>query len=373
MADTNTKTTIELNGTLYDATTGSAVGARAEPTVIRPKSAVNMDGFIRSKSNAPAKPVKPVTVEPAAAKTPKNPKTPHNAEPAQARQPQRAQTLMRHSIKKPVVKAPPSQEKPASQEAKAALPSSATKERHHRAKHTPKSPAISRFGGRLSHELDKTVDHLPVVQAPPKPAAPVKSFSSHTPHHAPKTGAAEPFAAALANATSHEQPAPKKPRLRKRSSKRISPVRRAISIGAASLAVVLLAGFIAYQSVPNFQMRLAATRAGFSASMPGAPNGFSPSGSVQASPGEVTISFRSNSDDRSFQVTQKPSNWTSESLLSNYVAVNNQPYQTYEDRGKTIYIYNGSNATWVNGGIWYQVDGNSSLNSDQLLHIANSF
>ncbi len=59
--------------------------------------------------------------------------------------------------------------------------------------------------------------------------------------------------------------------------------------------------------------------------------------------------------------------------LTNHVLTNKQPFQTFQDAGKTIYIYEDSKATWVNGGVWYQINGNASLTSDQLLRIANSF
>lgn len=385
----NTKTTIELNGTLYDATTGQAVNApvsQAAPTpqVIHPThppSAVNMDGFIPNKSGAVS--IKKPTKRPATAS--KTLKALRTVKPAHTRPLQRAHTLMRHVVKKPVVAiTEDTKQQPKESTPTVALPGAASEQRQHRAKTVSKSPSISRFSNKLSKKVGKTVDHLPVVQAPSEVSTPAHSFSTHTQAQASKIQTAKTqvastsmptvsFTAALAHATSHEQPKLKKPSLHQRTAKKLGTSSRVMSIGATSLAILLLVGFFAYQNVANIQMRLAATRAGFSASMPEAPSGFGLNGGIASAPGEVTVNFRSNSDDRTFQVTQKPSNWTSESLLSNHVAVNNQPYQTYEDKGKTIYIYNGSNATWVNGGVWYQINGNSSLNSDQLLRIANSF
>jgi hypothetical protein len=146
-----------------------------------------------------------------------------------------------------------------------------------------------------------------------------------------------------------------------------------VNVGAASFAVLLLTGFVAYQNAPNFAMRMAGSKAGFAARMPGyQPSGFAMSGPIQSSPGTVSVSFRSTTDSRSFTVTQHPSTWTSESLRDNFVAMDGHTFQAHQDRGKTVYVYDGSNATWVNGGVWYQVEGKSSLNSDQLLHIARS-
>ncbi len=84
------------------------------------------------------------------------------------------------------------------------------------------------------------------------------------------------------------------------------------------------------------------------------------------------LTYKSNSDDRKFIVSQKPTEWTSESLLTNYLVDSKLRYQTYRDKGMTVYIYNESNATWVDKGIWYTVNGDGSLNSEQILEIASS-
>jgi hypothetical protein len=95
-------------------------------------------------------------------------------------------------------------------------------------------------------------------------------------------------------------------------------------------------------------------------------------GPIQYQPGEVTLNYRSTSDQRGFNVVQKNSSWNSETLLENFVTAANKPYQTFQANGRTIYIYDGNKATWVDGGIWYNIDGQSNLNSDQLLRIAGS-
>lgn len=120
-------------------------------------------------------------------------------------------------------------------------------------------------------------------------------------------------------------------------------------------------------------MRIAASRAGFNAAIPSyQPSGFGMKGPIEYGPGQVTLNFKSNSDERNFHVTQRVSSWNSEALLTNFVTTNNKSYQTYQDKGRTIYIYDGSNATWVSNGVWYQIEGKSNLNSDQLIKLANS-
>jgi hypothetical protein len=47
--------------------------------------------------------------------------------------------------------------------------------------------------------------------------------------------------------------------------------------------------------------------------------------------------------------------------------------QTSVVNGTTVYIYGQTNdAAWVNNGVQYTVQDKASLNSDQLLKIANS-
>lgn len=364
----HTKTTIELNGKLYDATTGAMVGGgqnHHQPAkAASPKPTVNgatMDGFIRRpnavKTVAPSKP--------APAKIPASPSR-TAASQAIGHTPQSSKTLMRHAVSKPTSHTPKITSKANPVNAAAHHQPTAHKQllnRKKRAAQINQSSSISRFNFS-PRTVEKKYAPL-AVQPHPEDARAIAATSSK---------ASDSFEAALQNATSHQQPAIKTTKRRHRAAKKIGVSVRTLNIGAISLAVVLLTGFIAYQNIPNVSMRIASSKAGFNASLPGyTPSGFGMSGPIKTNPGAVTISFRSHSDQqRSFEVSQKPSNWTSDSLLSNHVAVGQRSYQTYQEKGKTIYIYDNDTATWVNGGVWYEVSGNSSLNTEQLLRIADS-
>jgi hypothetical protein len=211
----------------------------------------------------------------------------------------------------------------------------------------------------------KKVTPLPVAAHPSleQPAASPRQEANQ---------AADLIERALANATGHMEqpdPSPKKKRLHHR----LGVSKKVMSISTAVLAFVVLGGFYAYLNVPNFAMRVAATRAGFKATMPSyKPAGFAFAGPVNYTNGQVSVNFRSNTDDRAYQLTQRTSNWSSEALLTNYVAAQNKQYQTLEDKGRTLYIYDGSNATWVDNGIWYRLEGDSRLTTDQLSRVAAS-
>lgn len=363
----NQQNSIVLNGKLYDAVTGklihepAPVPESAKPKVQKNKSALVMDGVVRTSTKAhKTKKAKPHQATAA--------KAHHVAAPVRHHKPQRAATLMRSAVKKPV-HAEHHTNKPAS------IHDERTSKRLERAHSVQKSHHIQRFP--VSHAPDRTVikKHAPIKVTP----APESHHESHPAHKAPahppaRLSASEQLVTnALKNARAHEanHPFAKKPK--RRFAHAFGVKRHTANLAMGSLAALLLIGFFVYQNIPNLSMRVASTKAGFSAQLPGyKPSGFSQDKLVTYSPGKVTVSFHSNSDDRRFNVTQQVSNWNSQSLAENYLASNDKQYQTYQEQGKTIYVYDGTNATWVNGGVWYQIEGQSSLTSDQLLKIANS-
>jgi hypothetical protein len=149
---------------------------------------------------------------------------------------------------------------------------------------------------------------------------------------------------------------------------------RWLSIGVSVFAVVLLTGFISWHKVPQVAVRVAATRAHVNAHVPSyTPSGFSFTGPVHYNDGSVTIKFKADtSKDRTFTLTQKNSNMSNKSLADTAIPQNSQ-VQTSQIGGTTVYIYGNSNdATWVNHGIQYTINDKASLNSDQLLKIADS-
>lgn len=373
------KTTIELNGHQYNAKTGELLD-----DVIRVKGAPkkkptgrSVDGFLPgSKAN-----------QPVAAKAAPKPHQPHHVEHAvkalARHKPQHSKTLMRKSVKKPATDPVPYIKAKAGAidrdnthtghtlaHPSIVIPDVINHDRVIRAKEVHKSSLVSKFPGASSGVIKRTA-HLTVKPAPSTQtylASPViekieselDSFSNV-------------FSEALKNADSHKAKRLKKPHSSSRIGKKLKISNRVVNVSASVLVVLVLAGFFAYQNIPNLTMRVAARKAGFNASLPGySPAGFALNSRMVYGPGLVTVSFRSNSDSRAYNLTEQPSNWNSQTLLDRYVAINNDAYKVYEDRGKTIYLYGSSNAIWVNEGVRYQIEGNSGLSSDQLIKIANS-
>lgn len=147
-----------------------------------------------------------------------------------------------------------------------------------------------------------------------------------------------------------------------------------LSIGIGALAVAMVAAFLAWQNVPQLSMRLAASRAHVSASVPSyIPSGFSYSGPINYSEGSVSIDFKTTSNNgSSFTLTQQKSTENSASLAANSLPGNSQ-VQTSQVSGSTVYIYGAKNdATWVNHGVRYTIVDKANLKSDQILKIAGS-
>jgi len=142
---------------------------------------------------------------------------------------------------------------------------------------------------------------------------------------------------------------------------------------AACFAFLLLFSFLAYQKIPQVAVKVAAHNAGFDARVPSnIPSGYSFKSPVRKTDDSLAINYKSNTDDRQFKITQKQSSWTSESLLSNFIIDGKKQYQAYYDKGMTVFVYDNSNATWVDKGVWFTLETNGALSSEQILSLASS-
>lgn len=151
------------------------------------------------------------------------------------------------------------------------------------------------------------------------------------------------------------------------------PRRRAMNVAAASLGVLLIAGYFTYVNMPNLSVRVAAAQAGIDASYPEyRPVGYRLNGPIAYQQGQVSMKFASNSGPLAFALNQSKSSWDSSALLEKYVDPRSDgKYATYSDAGLTIYTY-GTDAAWVNGGVLYTVEGTATLSNEQIRRIATS-
>lgn len=348
-------TTIVLNGKRYDARTGQLLPATesvtvGKKTIVKPvaQQGVSMDGVNK----------KPMRLQPTRQQV--------TARTVHAKT-EKSQTLMRTAVKKPVAIQPKTPAKPTVQRRTSARNIVDPKKVSH-SQSVPKSSLVSRFGAPLVTAIKPKTEVLPVKPAPEhEPAFPFAQQIEQA-----VSPAIEQFQNIISEATSHTQQQIKKLTRRQKLSKKLNISTKTLNLAAASLSAVLLIGFIAYQNVPNLSMQVATARSGVQGSLPGyQPSGYGMNGPIQYNQGQIVINFKSRTDNRAFQVTQSTSQWNSDTLVENYVATNGRSYQTVQQNGKTIYIYD-DNATWVDGGVWYRIEGESALNSDQLLRLASS-
>lgn len=341
----NTTNVIEINGKLYDARTGKPVDG-SKGTIKKAKGA-SIDGISRStakkatnKEQEKVTPVKKV-------EAPKPSKKEHAKAPHLKHRAQRSKTLHRGSLKAPKLT---SEKTPASVSKREASDS-----RLERALRVSKSAALSRF--------PMSDFRKPEAE---KPAS--KQASNIVLEKTPIIPAKKPVAETVA------QPKKTKTEKKKRGPKKYKKHFTITGYIITAITVLILAGYIAYLNVPAISMRVAATRAGFDASLPSyTPTGYKIDGPVQYSPGIVTISFKSGSENKSFDVTQQPSNWDSLALKESYISTEtDQPAVTQQYNGLTLYLFEGKVA-WVNAGKLFEIDTKGSqLGLEEIQQLATS-
>ncbi|HEX5455796.1 MAG TPA: hypothetical protein VFW77_00325, partial [Candidatus Saccharimonadales bacterium] len=341
--------TIEINGVKYNAATGNLladeVGAISTDTEEFAKYIEALDDLpIRSSHKPEAKPA------PKARKVRRQPVHISDVK----RHPQKSTTLMRPAVKKPAHKS----EATATEKPKPLIRLPDDKERERRAKHIPKSKKIARFhfrevdDNRVNVRVMHDVRPMPVKVQDPPPANNSIVIKKTTPEHH-EWPVIDQFEKAMQEASSHLETFVDTAAKAKK--------KRKFAYASISLFAMVLLGLGAYQALPLAKIKMAGNKAGFAASLPK----YSPSGYGMADPqadyGKVTLPYKSRTDDKDFKIVQEPSKWNSQALISDFLVTTDKKYQTIKGGGRTIYTYDNTNATWVDGGVWYKLEGNANL------------
>lgn len=343
-----TKTTITINGRLYDAVTGMPVAGPAHTAHAPVKQAAQAAHQVKSFSDIGPSQTNHHKVERTA--TPASHVAVHQ-------HPQRSQTLNRQAIKKPTP----------------------VKHHPHKQEEPTRSPLITHF----SQAQIATAQENP--QTPQQTPAPDHLIPPHTtPLHPAVVKAMHQTAAShTTNAVQYQSSKELKEQLIKERLAEVSVEKpkkksffarrpRLASVLASTLSLLILGGYFTYINLSNISMRVASTRAGINAQFPNYyPSGFAVSGPITYAPGEVSINYKSNTADNGFTLTQKSANWDSQAVLDNYVRKQSNTYLTFQERGITVYTFNNK-AAWANGGLFYTVDGDANLSSEQILRLASS-
>lgn len=177
---------------------------------------------------------------------------------------------------------------------------------------------------------------------------------------------------AIAKALSEANQAPKQTQKIKQTKLHFGFPRIALALSCAAAAVLAIVYFVNL-NMPDISLKVAAMQTGFDASYPSyVPRDFNLS-SITSEEGRVVLSFENQSGQMAFSLTEEKSAWDSDALLNNYVKdAYGENYSVIKEQGLTIYV-NGSNATWVNGGVFYVLKTTSgSLTKKQIKSIAVS-
>lgn len=334
---------IEFNGKKYDSVTGRILSGHSKldeqisaKEVLKPATK-NIDGVNSKPAHSPSHHPR------------KTADRKHRVE--------KPKTLMRSSVKKSQHK--PVLEHKASE--RIGLYHELTRERARRAKYVQRSTSIAKFSKTAPKKRSDTqfrTESL-AVSSPPTHAR-----HSHSKKSVDQTKSlVGKLDEAVQSAESHLEVFEEK-KLKSKKSRRLA-------YGLASLTSVALIGFAVYQAVPFVQVKLASNKAGFSATLPGyTPSGYGLENNLQSGRGVVTMTYSSQAESKNYEITQTPSRWNSDSLLRSYVMPASSEYERIEQNGRTIYVYDGQkSATWLDGGIWYRLDGANNFSNDQLLRI----
>lgn len=356
---------IELNGKQYDATTGALLGESRIKAVPKASGAVApkrqgrvIDGFIAPAAR------RPKTLAPALAKPPL-PKLVSvregNVNITKAHKPERSKTLMRHVVPKPqahlkpAIKVSKPAELMARPKSEITIPlekklsvRNVDPQRLGKAKRVSKSQHIQHFV-----KSKQAAVSLPMPKASPvnqRPAAPA-TLPAKPAEERKRVSVDEIFEAAIMRST-NTTPASTRANNRSRRGSKLT------NAFAAIAAFLIIGGFVAYVNATKIELRVASVRAGFGIQTPAAnPAGFALN-KIESEKGKAVLSF--NYGDKNYRITQEQSNLNSQTLLDQYIFIKGVPTQTIQNNGRTIYLYGNNTATWVSGGIHYDITGNLS-------------
>jgi hypothetical protein len=406
------KSTIELNGNLYDAVTGKMLG---QSSMSQPKTGGNIDGFFRARTSSSVRPtVQKVLVDiaaPAVAQ-PARPKpgvTRSTANHAKAHRPETSRrstqtapmqtkaaapaptaahagtinhtrahkaqpsaTLMRRAVQKPA----PGFKKQANVQGALAhsipnvIPVKHTadyidQDRLVRATSVETSPMVAHHGKQIE-PVAINLTPLAVQPVPVKPEGDVPSTAPapQPPSNAPQGTQAKSkdiFDHALANAANFLDVKEHRAHFRKHARRHVA------SMAAGTLALLVIAGFAAYQNSPGLQFKVAGVQAGVATRMPNfAAAGFAYNG-AKATDGKLTVGFSNKGGN--YELTQQQTSWSGNDMIQAVSATDasGKPnYTTVKAGGTTVYRFGNGNATWVSGGTWYTVNGTGALSNNQV-------
>lgn len=265
---------------------------------------------------------------------------------------QRSQTLNRRLTKKPTPKNPPTTRKVGRSMDIARNPK-ITRFAPHPTSKSPKPAVKSQDVGPTKHPLATKTDKSRQTKQQPVKSTPQKTAKDIKQH-----AITEALSKPKAKATKKKSFFARHPKL--------------INIFSIGLILLIVAGYLTYINLPSLSVRVASIQANVDATYPGYhPDGYSADGPAKYSEGEVTVNFKANTGKTHFSIKQSKSTLDSTAVREQVNQTSNGAFSATEANGLTVFIYD-SNASWVNGGIKYDITGDAPLSGDQIRRMATS-
>lgn len=328
----------------------------------------NIDGFFRNpgaSATLSPRPTTPQKMVGSSSATPVKKVSVRSVSHAPAHKPQPSITLMRQAVKPPKASfkshtrvAASLMHKTPSLIATKRSAYSLDEQRLERAKQTSRSPQVSRHAS--THHVAVQFAPLAVKPAPAKP-------EPTDPQPRSATNPVDIFEHALANASHYVDVRVHRAHFKKKRRTHL------VSLTAGGLAMIVIAGFAAYQNSPSLQLKVASMESGVSAHMPNfKAAGFAYNG-AKAGDGKLTVGFKGKQG--SYELTQQTTNLSSDDMLQTIAATDASGYPTYatvKAGDTTVYRFSNTDATWVSSGKWYSVSGTSALTDSQVTTLVNN-
>jgi len=235
-----------------------------------------------------------------------------------------------------------------------------------RAQSTPKSQFVAHHAAPARNILPLfapvTVQPVPTPSAVPTPMP----GNGGTPAVPPPRPTNEPtptdiFEHALTNANHFVDIRAHKARYRQKARFHIA------SMAVGTLALVVIAGFVAYQNSPSLQIKVASLKAGVSARIPNlAAVGLAYNG-VRAGDGNLTLGLKGQGGN--YQLTQANTDLSDADMIQTIGVTNasgTPVYQVVLAGSTVVYRFGNNNATWVSNGKWYTLTGTNAISDSQV-------
>lgn len=368
---------IEINGVRYDASTGQVVQPSITPPA--PKATpvgTHIDSVVSTKATQPLADLRP---GPKPSKLHSGVQHVRDINAIHRARPGKSKTLMRTAVKKPGTHHQDVKPAPATHASTPLTPSSSyhqsthTDQRLRRAHAIPTHASVQKFAPtqHVQHKIAPKIAQMPVAHQQQAVTPPTVTSQYTAPKPQQKT-ASDFVQGQLTKTIEHTHAST--PQTKKKRRLSLSTKKGKIKgIATAGMATLLIGGFIIWQNMPTISLVMANREAGISARLPkGVPSNFAVSSVRASGEGTVIVNYASRADSRVFALTQARADATSASLESTIAQISNNNYQTYQAGGITLYMSENNRVDWIDGGVRYNISGETGFSPDQIASIATS-